>query len=79
MLLHVHFALVAAWLLAATVGLLWVMACALTAIKMEKEGIAFRKGFLVAFVLSPLAGLIAIFVARNLRSGRPLAPNVSRG
>jgi hypothetical protein len=75
---HVHFATVAAWLLFAIVGLLWVMACALTAAKMEKEGFAFWKGFVAVLLLSPLAGLIAIFIARIVRPGRPLAHTVSR-
>jgi hypothetical protein len=75
---HVHFATAAAWLLFAIVGLLWMMACALTAAKMEKEGIAFWKGFLAALLLSPLVGLIAIFIARIVRPGRPLAHTASR-
>ena len=76
---HVHFAGVAAWLLFATVGLLWIMLCALTAARMEKEGLALWKGFLACIFLSPLAGLIAIFFARILRPARPLAHTVSRG
>jgi hypothetical protein len=76
---HVHFAAIAAWLLFATVGLLWVMACALTAARMEKEGHALWKGFLVCIFLTPLVGLIAIFIARTLRPSRPLAHTVSRG
>jgi hypothetical protein len=76
---HVHFATAAASLLFAIVGLLWTMACALTAAKMEKEGFAFWKGFLVALLLSPVAGLIAIFISRILHPGRPLAHTVSRG
>jgi Na+/H+-dicarboxylate symporter len=79
MFLHVHFATLAAWLLFAIVGLIWTMACALTAAKMEKEGFAFWKGFVAVMLLSPLAGLIAIFIARILRPGRPLAQTVSRG
>jgi Na+/H+-dicarboxylate symporter len=79
MFLHVHFAAIAAWLLLAIVGLVWVMACAVSATKMEKEGIAFWKGFLIGLLLSPLAGLIMIFIARVLRPGRPLAHTVSRG
>lgn len=79
MYLHVHFAAIAAWLLLAIVGLAWVMACAITATKMEKEGIAFWKGFLVDLFLSPLTGWIMIFIARILRPGRPLAHTVSRG
>jgi hypothetical protein len=46
---------------------------------MEKEGNAFWKGFLVGLLLSPLTGLIMIFIARVLRPGRPLAHTVSRG
>jgi Na+/H+-dicarboxylate symporter len=76
---HVHFATLAAWLLFAIVGLFWTMACALTAAKMEKEGFAFWKGFVAVLLLSPLAGLIAIFIARIVRPGRPLAHTVSRG
>jgi hypothetical protein len=76
---HVHFATAAAWLLFAIVGLIWTMACALTAAKMEKEGFTFWKAFLAVLLLSPLAGLLAIFIARILRPGRPLAHTVSRG
>jgi len=76
---HAHFAAAAAWLLFAIVGLVWTMACALTAAKMEKEGFAFWKGFLAVLLLSPLTGVLAIFIARILRPGRPLAHTVSRG
>jgi nicotinamide riboside transporter PnuC len=76
---HVHFAAAAAWLLFAIVGLVWTMACALTAAKMEKEGFAFWNGFLAVLLLSPLTGVLAIFIARILRPGRPLAHTVSRG
>jgi hypothetical protein len=55
------------------------MACALTAAKLEKEGFPFWKAFLAVLLLSPLAGLLAIFIARILRPGRPLAHTVSRG
>jgi hypothetical protein len=79
MYLHVHFAAIAAWLLLAIAGLVWVMACAVTATKLEKEGIAFWKGLLINLFLSPLTGLIMIFIARILRPGRPLAHTVSRG
>jgi hypothetical protein len=79
MYLHVHFAVIAAWLLLAIAGLVWIMACALTATQMEKEGIAFWKGFLFGLLLSPPAGLIVIFITRMLRPGRPLAHTASRG
>jgi hypothetical protein len=78
MYLHVHFAAIAAWLLLAIVSLVWVMACAVTATKLEKEGIAFWKGLLVGLFLSPLTGLMMIFIARVVRPSRPLAPTVSR-
>jgi hypothetical protein len=70
MLSHIHFATAAEWLLFAIIGLLWAMVRALTAAKMEKQGIAFRKGFLAVLVLIPLAELIAIFIARILPRGR---------
>ena len=79
MYLHVHFAAITAWLLLAIAGLVWIMACALTATQMEKEGIAFWKRFLGGLLPSPLAGLIVIFITRMLRPGRPLAHAVSRG
>jgi hypothetical protein len=79
MFVHVHFAAIVAWLLLAITGLLWVMACALMAAKMEKEGITFWKGFAANLLLSPLAGLIMIFVSRILHPSRALAHTVSRG
>jgi len=79
MYLHLHFAAIAAWLILAVAGLLWAMACALAAARMEKDGVAFWKGFFTSLLLSPVAGLIIIFVARMLRPGRPLAHTVSRG
>jgi len=78
MYLDVHFAALAAWLLLAIAVLLWVMACALTATKLEKKGIAFWKGFLISLLLSPLAGLMMTFLPHILRPSRPLAPTVSR-
>ena len=79
MYLSVHFAAIAVWLALAIAVLLWVMACALTATKMEKKGIAFWKGFLTSFLLSPLVGLMMTFIPRILRPSRPLAHTVSRG
>jgi len=78
MFMHVHFAAVAAWLFMAIVGLLWVTACVVTAARMEKEGLVFWKGFFACLFLSPLAGLITIFIARILHPSRPLAQTVSR-
>jgi len=76
MYLDEHFAAIAAWLLLAITVLLWVTACALTATKMEKKGIAFWKGFLTSFLLSPLVGLMMTFIPRILRPSRPLAHTV---
>ncbi|MFZ3330206.1 MAG: hypothetical protein WA197_06215 [Candidatus Acidiferrales bacterium] len=41
MVAQLHFVPVAAWLVLGILGLLWMMACGVTAGKMEKEGIAF--------------------------------------
>ena len=55
---------VAAWMVIAIAGLLWVIACGVAAGKMEKEGIAFWRGFLACLLLSPLAGAAVILIAR---------------
>jgi hypothetical protein len=44
MYLHPHFAAIAAWLLLAIVGVPRVMACAVRAMNLEKEGSAFWEG-----------------------------------
>ena len=77
--MHVHFAWIAGWLVEGIAGLLWMIACAITANKMEKEGIAFGKGFLTCFILTPLVGVAAILVARMLRPSQPLIETASRG
>jgi hypothetical protein len=79
MLSQVHFATAVLWLSAGIAGLLWVMACALTANKMEREGAPFWKGFLTCFLLTPLVGLLVIGVAWLIRSNRPLVGTVTRG
>jgi hypothetical protein len=79
MVAHVHFASVAGWLVIAIAALLWVIACGVAASQMEKEGIAFWRGFLTCLLLSPLAGLLTIMIARMIRSGRRLAETESRG
>jgi hypothetical protein len=70
---QVHFVQVAAWLILGIFGLLWVMACGATAGKMEKEGIAFWRGFFACLLLSPLVGLAAILIARITRPSQRLA------
>jgi hypothetical protein len=79
MVTHVHFASVAGWLIDGIAGLLWMIASAITAIKMEKEGFTFWRGFLTCLLLTPLAGALAILVARMLRPTRPLIETASRG
>jgi hypothetical protein len=59
--------------------ILWLMACGVAASRMEKEGIAFLRGFFACLLLSPLAGLVVILVSRMSRPSRRLAETVSRG
>jgi hypothetical protein len=73
----VHFVPIAAWLVLAIFGLLWVMACGVTAGKMEKEGIAFWRGFFACFLLTPVVGLAAILIARITRPSQRLATEAS--
>jgi hypothetical protein len=73
-----HFAIATGWLLLGIAGLLWVMACAIAANKMEREGIAFWKAFLTCLVLTPLVGLIVLGVARSMRPHRPLVQTATR-
>jgi hypothetical protein len=74
----VHFAVIAGWLLLAVASLLWVMACAIVANKMEREGVAFWKAFVACFLLTPLLGLLTLGVARLMRPDRPLVQTVTR-
>lgn len=62
----------------AIVGLLWAMACGVAAKKMEKEGIAFWRGFLACLLLSPLAGAAVIVLARLSRPSGRFVETVSR-
>jgi hypothetical protein len=79
MVAHVHFASLVAGTVVAIAGLLWVMACGVAAGKMEKEGIAFWRGFLTCLLLSPLAGAAVIVIARMSRPSRRFVETVSRG
>lgn len=76
---QVHFTTAVLWLSAGIAGLLWVMACALTAAKMEREGAAFWKGFLACLLFTPLVGLLAIGALRLFRLNRPLVGSATRG
>jgi hypothetical protein len=78
MFVPMHFAIAAGWLLLAIAGLLWVMACAVSANKMEREGITFWKGFFTCLLLTPLVGLIVVGIARSMRPNRPLIQTVTR-
>ena len=75
MLLHLHYATAILWLSAAIAGLSWIMVCAFTANKMQREGVAFWKAFLTCLVLTPLAGFLVIGAARLMRSDRPRRSN----
>jgi predicted anti-sigma-YlaC factor YlaD len=79
MVAHVHFASVVAWLVIAIAGLLWVISCGAAAGKMEKDGIAFWRGFLTCLLLSPLAGAAVIVIARMSRPSRRFVETASRG
>jgi hypothetical protein len=46
---------------------------------MEKEGIAFWRGFLTCLLLSPLAGAAVIVIARMSRPSRGFVETASRG
>jgi hypothetical protein len=74
-----HFAIAIGWLALGIAGLLWFMACAIAANKMEREGITFRKAFLTCLVLTPLVGLVVSGVARAMRPHRRLVQTVTRG
>jgi hypothetical protein len=74
----VHFAVIAGWLFLAIASLLWLMACAIVANKMEREGVIFWKGFVACFLLTPLVGLLTLGVARLMRPNRGLVQTVTR-
>jgi ABC-type uncharacterized transport system permease subunit len=76
---HVHFAILTGWLSLGIGGLLWIVACAVVADKMEREGITFWKGFLACLLVTPLVGLLAVGIARSMRPNRPLVQTVTRG
>jgi hypothetical protein len=70
--LHVHFAVVAMYLVVGIVLLAWAIVCAATAERLEKEGLAFRTAFLICAMFTPIAGLIAVRVIATQRAARPL-------
>jgi hypothetical protein len=78
MFVQMHFAVVTGWLSLGIASLLWVSACAVVADRMEREGIAFWKGFVTCLLLTPLVGLLVVGVARSVRPDRPLMQTVTR-
>jgi hypothetical protein len=70
---HVHFAVVATYLLIGIVLLVWALICAVSAERLEKEGVAFRTAFLICAMFTPVVGLIAARVISTQRAARPLA------
>jgi len=78
MLLHPHFATAALWLSAAIAGQLWIMICAVTANKMNREGVAFWKAFLTCVLLTPLVGIVVMGAVKLMRSNRPLVQTATR-
>ena len=79
MFAQMHFAVAIEWVSIGIAGLLWFMACAITANKMEQEGVTFWKALVVCFLFTPFLGLIAIGVTRSVRPSRPLVHTVTRG
>jgi len=79
MFVQMHFAVAAAWLSLGIAGLLWAMACAMAAYRMEREGITFWKAFVTCLLLTPLVGLIVVGLTRSMQPNRPLVQTVTRG
>ncbi len=70
---HLHFAVLASYLVIGIVLLLWAMLCAVMAERLEKEGLPFRTGFLLCAMFTPIAGMIAARALAPQRAARPLA------
>jgi hypothetical protein len=77
--LHVHFAMVAAYLTMGIVLLCWALVCAVAAEKLEKEGVAFRSAFLICAMFSPIVGLVAARMMATQRAARPLPARSLQG
>jgi len=71
--------LTAVWIIVGILALLWTIPCGAVANWGEKQGISFQKTFLVSIFLSPLAGLILIWISRPTRTDSALAQTPSRG
>lgn len=73
MSVHVHFAVLAMYLVVGIVLLAWAVVCAAAAERLEKEGLAFRTAFLICAMFTPIAGLIAVRLMATQRAARPLS------
>jgi len=71
--------LTAFWLMLGIVALLWTIPCGAVAGWGVKRGISFRTTFLVSIFLSPLAGIIFVWIARPAPANAALTQTVSRG
>ena len=78
MLVHIHFAVIAGWLLLAISSQLWLMVCAIVANRMEREGVIFWKALLSCLLLTPLVGLLTLGVIRLMRPNRSLVQTATR-
>jgi len=66
------------WILAGTTALLWTIPCGAVASWGEKQGINFQKLFLVSIFLTPLAGVILVWIARPTRADATLTRTAGR-
>jgi hypothetical protein len=73
----IHFALMIGYVIVGIVLLSWGLLCAVTAERLEKEGLAFRTGFIICAMFTPLAGIAAARMLAPQRAARPLAPRSS--
>jgi hypothetical protein len=78
-MLHSFLIWFAAALLMGSAALIWIMLCGATAHWGEKEGLTFWKTFTLSFLLTPLAGALAVLAFKPSRTGRTLAHTASRG
>jgi hypothetical protein len=71
--------LTAFWIVVGIMALLWTIPCGAIATWGEKQGVSFRKVFTISIFLSPLAGVIFVWIARPARVNAALAQTASRG
>jgi hypothetical protein len=71
---NTHFAVIVGYLFIAIVLLLWAMLCGVVAERIEKEGLAFRTGFVICAMFTPIAGIVAAKILTAQRSAARPAP-----